>query len=61
MKFDLIVTREKAKYRNDIKFRAGVELLEMAEKALSEGQFADYFVWYCSDDPDVVYSITFIK
>ena len=59
-KLDLIAARMKAEFRNDLKFRSGVKLLERAQNAVDTGQFKDYFVWYCSDDPDVVDTITMV-
>ena len=59
-KLDLISARWKAEFRDDIKFREGVVLLERVQKALDEGQIKDYFVLYCSDDPDVVHTVTMV-
>ena len=61
MNLHLYAAREKAKFRNDVKFRSGLEMLERAERAKASGQIKDYSVLYCADDLDVVDTVLLDK
>ena len=57
MGIDIMAARELSKFRCDVKFRAGLEQLERAEKAVADGYLESYSVVYCEDDPAVVHTV----